>query len=78
MYHHVLHRLCGRVPFQSDNPGKLEELIMQGELKFGEIEWINVSQAGISPCDTVLANFSARIEFCLRMGISHATYPGLP
>lgn len=43
----LFHRLCGRVPFQSDSPGKLEELIMQGELKFGEIEWINVSQAGM-------------------------------
>ena len=39
-------RLCGHVPFQSDSPAKLEEVIMQGELKFSEIEWINVSQSG--------------------------------
>ena len=43
----MLCRLCGRVPFQSNSPAKLEELIMQGELKFGEIEWINVSQEGM-------------------------------
>jgi len=36
--------LCGRVPFQSDNAAKLEELILQGELKFMELEWINTSQ----------------------------------
>ena len=40
------HRLCGRVPFQSDSASKLEELISQGELKFGEVEWINVSSSG--------------------------------
>ena len=39
-------RLCGRVPFQSDNAAKLEELILQGELKFMELEWINTSQGG--------------------------------
>lgn len=37
--------LCGRVPFQSDSASKLEELISQGELKFGEVEWINVSSS---------------------------------
>ena len=44
----LLHRLCGRVPFKSDSAGKLEELIMQGELNFREIEWINVSQPGMN------------------------------
>ena len=34
------------MPFQSDTPAKLEELITQGELKFSEIEWINVSERG--------------------------------
>ena len=38
--------MCGRVPFQSENAAKLEEVIMRGELKFGEVEWVNVSQPG--------------------------------
>ena len=39
-------RLCGKVPFQSDSAAKLEELILEGELKFTELEWINTSQGG--------------------------------
>ena len=43
-------RLCGRVPFQSDSAAKLEELILEGELKFTELEWINTSQGGERRC----------------------------
>ena len=34
------------MPFQSDSAAKLEELILEGELKFTELEWINTSQGG--------------------------------
>ena len=39
-------RLCGHVPFKGETAAKLEELILQGELTFQEIEWLNVSQVG--------------------------------
>lgn len=40
------HRLCGKVPFQSDKPKKLEEVILKGDLKFAEVEWSFVSDKG--------------------------------
>ena len=39
-------RLCGRYPFHSNSPMKLEELILKGQLTFSEIEWINVGDGG--------------------------------
>ncbi len=39
-------RLCGRVPFKGETAAKLEEVILQGQLTFHEIEWINTSQVG--------------------------------
>ena len=38
---------------------KLEEVIIQGELKFSEIEWINVSETGT--CLVITGN-GCRIE----------------
>lgn len=38
------------MPFQSDSAAKLEELILEGELKFTELEWINTSQGGERRC----------------------------
>lgn len=37
--------LCGRYPFYSTTPAKLEEVIQIGNLTFREIEWSNVSPA---------------------------------
>ncbi len=46
--------MCGRFPFQSNVASKLEELVQEGKLTFYEIEWINVSQAGMN-CETLLS-----------------------
>ncbi len=43
------YRLCGRVPFKSDNAAKLEELIVQGELSFTECEWSHIGDKGMCP-----------------------------